>query len=85
MDMILRILFIPAKGFLLWALLELATYCLTPGSRGRSSLGRVFALSLYLNFSLTCHPTCGDEIVDELYLMSSHNSPLEPAAGGARR
>ena len=54
--MILGVLFILAKGFLLWALLQLVTYWLTPGSRGRLSVRRVLALSLYLNFSHTGLP-----------------------------
>ena len=114
MDGILGILFIPAKGFLLWVLLQLVTYWLTPGSRGRLSLRRIFALSLYLNFpcctagilpavaGASCPRrgrdalgtaagtaalhfsevqdkayrfTGGDEIIDELYLMSTDEAP----------
>jgi len=85
MKMILRILFILAKGFLLWVLLQPVTYWLTPGSPGRLSLRKVFALSLYLNLPLTYSLTGGDEIVDKLYLVSSHDNPLDAAPLAARR
>jgi len=34
---------------------------------------------------LTYWPTAGNELVNELYLLSRHNNPLDPAAHGARR
>ncbi len=54
MDMILRILFILAKGCSPFALPQLVTYWLTGG----------------------------DDIVNELYLLSRHNNPLDPAMTG---